>query len=249
MTTPTLTPSQTLDLTPKKKSRRGKYDQEALDTLLAKAEKLPEQMTPAMEEAVRKYEEKIKNNPYAKNYQELLKILTPDQQKEMKKNIQLNPKWGIDIIPMNIKNMKPLTATPNNETIFDGSHVDQYWKTGIKGVTYLTGKAAENEVRIQWKKLLKDKSEVEQFINFLPGETTKEKILNFAKLFDLKKTGYWHSYNKKWDNSEPYDSINMSKEHGSVVYWIEWENDLDLTRISSQDYPSPFFAFDDYTKK
>ena len=50
--------SQHLDLSPKKKARRGKYDQEAIDALLAKAEKLPEEMTPAMEEAVRKYEEK-----------------------------------------------------------------------------------------------------------------------------------------------------------------------------------------------
>ena len=56
----TITPSSlNLEVTPKKEKRRGKYDQATIDALLAKAENLPDEMTPEMEEDVRRYEKKL----------------------------------------------------------------------------------------------------------------------------------------------------------------------------------------------
>jgi hypothetical protein len=56
---PIMTNTLKLETTPQKKSRRGKYDQSMIDALCAEAEKIPDEMTPAMEEAVRRYEEKL----------------------------------------------------------------------------------------------------------------------------------------------------------------------------------------------
>ena len=65
-------------------------------------------------------------------------------------------------------------------------------------MTYLTGRAAEKACKEQNKKLLNDKAEVEQFISFFPGESTKEKIFNFVNLFGLEKAGCWSPHNRDW---------------------------------------------------
>lgn len=183
--------------------------------------------------------------PQHKGYAELWKTLTPDQQKEMKENIKITADGKVEIIKMK-KKFSPLIAKHNGKDIFDGSHVDQNWNTGIKGVTYLTGKAAKIQADNQWKKLLKDKSEVEQFVSFFPGENTKEKIFNFVKLFSLEKAGCWLPNSMLWITVGSVGYVRMSIVLGiDDVFELIWDNDhADMTR-DDQKFPSPFLAFED----
>jgi hypothetical protein len=144
------------------------------------------------------------------------------------------------------KKFSQLTAQHNGKDIFDGSHVDQNWNTGTKGITYLTGKAAEKESKNQGKKLLKDRSEVEQFINFFPGENTKEKIFNFVKLFGLEKAGYWNPNDKEWYGVGSVGYVDMSSVFDNdIVYEIEWNYVDAIILRNNQGFPSPFLAFED----
>ncbi len=183
--------------------------------------------------------------PQHKGYAELWKTLTPDQQKEMKENIKITADWKVEMIKMK-KKFSQLTAQHNGKDIFDGSHVDQNWNTGAKGVTYLAGKAAEKEAKNQGKKLLKDRSEVEQFINFFPGENTKERIFNFVKLFGLEKAGCWFPHDETWDTVGSVGYVSMSSVNEDVyVYELRWyDANATMTR-SYQLFPSPFLVFED----
>lgn len=185
--------------------------------------------------------------PFAQHkwYAELWKLLTPDQQKEMKENIKITADGKVEMIKMK-KKFSQLTAQHNGKDIFDGSHVDQNWNTGIKGVTYLTGKAAEKEVKNQWKKLLKDRPEIEQIINFFPGENIKEKIFNFVKLFGLEKAGCWDPDSKGWHGVGSVGYVEMSSVDGDDgVYGIGWNGGGAGIGRDGQRFPSPFLAFED----
>ncbi|AHB40877.1 hypothetical protein P148_SR1C00001G0062 [candidate division SR1 bacterium RAAC1_SR1_1] len=183
--------------------------------------------------------------PQHKGYAEVWKSLTPDQQKEMKDNIRVTTDGKVEMIKMK-KKFSALTAKHNGKDIFDGSHVDGNGNTGIKGVTYLTGKAAEKEAKNQRKKLLKDKSEIEQFISFFPGEGTKEKVFNFVKLFGLEKAGCWHPNNKEWNGVGSVGYVRLSRVNGNDnVYVLKWFNDNVSINRGNQEYPSPFLAFED----
>jgi len=185
--------------------------------------------------------------PQHKGYVELWKKLKdkPEMQKEMKANMRISADGKIEIIKMK-KKFSILTAEHNGKDIFKWEHEDQYGKKWIAWVTYLTGRAAEQECDKQKKNLLKDKAEVEQFISYFPWETTKEKIFNFVSLFGLEKAGCWHPNNEIWGNVGSVGFALLSRVYGDDdVYEVIW--DVDYARINRYDqgYPSPFVACED----
>ncbi len=183
--------------------------------------------------------------PNHEGYSKVRATLTPDQQKEMKENIRITTDGKIEIIKMK-KKFSMLTAQHNGKDIFDGSHTDKNSNTWIKGVTYLTGRAAEKEIENQGKKLLKDRTEVEQFINFFPGEDAKEKIFNFVKLFGLEKAGYWHPNDKKWNRVGSIGYVSLSKVTDyDNVYEMTWHYGNPNIDRYSQKFPLPFLASED----
>lgn len=183
--------------------------------------------------------------PKHKWYVDVWNTLTPEQKKDMKDNIRITTDGKIEIIKMK-KKFSPLTAKPNGDDIFDGSHIDKWGNTGIKGVTYLTGEAAERQVKRQWKKLLKDLSEVEQFVSFFPGENTKEKIFNFVRLFGLEKAGYWDPDDKEWSDvnvSGGCVALSYINENYDVYEIQYYTNTANVNRYN-RAFPCPFLAFE-----
>lgn len=180
-----------------------------------------------------------------KGYAELWKSLTLDQQKQMKENIKITADGKVEITKMK-KKFSQFTAQHNGKNILDGSYVDKYWKTGIAGITYLTGRAAEQEAKNQGKKLFKNRSEVEQFVDFFPGENIKEKIFNVVKLFGLEKAACCVSGNE-WPNYVgDVGYFSMSEVvNGNGVFGIGRNNDDAGIYCFKQLYPSPFLVFED----
>ena len=110
----------------------------------------------------------------------------------------------------------------------------------------MTGRAAEKTCKEQNKRLLDGRAEVDQFINFFPGENTKEKIFNFVKLFGLEKAGYWNPDNKEWVNvgSVGYATLSRVNESDNV-YEAEWDDTSAYINRYYQKFPSPFVACKD----
>ena len=185
--------------------------------------------------------------PQHKGYAELWEKFknSPDQQQEMKENVKITADGKIEIIKMK-KKFSILTAQHNGKDVFDGSHKDKNDKTGVKWVTYLTGKAAEAECKKQNKKLLKNQSEVDQFFSFFPGETTKEKIFNFVQLFGLEKSGYWGPDDEEWGSvgSVGYAKLSEVGVNGNV-YEARRDDDDAISSWNYRRFPSPFVAFED----
>lgn len=110
----------------------------------------------------------------------------------------------------------------------------------------MTGRAAEKACKEQNKKLLDGRSEVEQFINFFPGENTKEKIFSFVKLFGLEKAGYWYPHGKAWDDVGSVGCAGLSRVDGNdTVYEATWDDTIADIYRSHQLFPSPFVACED----
>lgn len=193
--------------------------------------------------------------PSHKGYSSLWKTLTPYQQKQMRDDIRVTADGSIEMIDMK-KKFSMLTsdhdgeyimptAYHDGEYIFDGSHIDKNLQTWVKWVTYLTCRAAEKEASNQGKKLLKDKSEVEQFISFFPGENTKEKIFNFVTLFGLEKAGCWNPYTNKWDDISSVGYVKLSGLNWiDNVYGVKWSTDrAEVSRYGHRN-ASPFLAYE-----
>ena len=185
--------------------------------------------------------------PFAnhKGYADLWKKLSPEWQKQMKENFRISADGKIESIKMK-KKFSMLTAQHNGKDIFDGSHKDQYGKKWIAWVTYLTGRAAEQECDKQKKNLLKDKAEVEQFISYFPGENEEEKCRNFVQLFGLEKAGYWDPNYKRWSSvsSVGYARLSGVGEDDDVCE-VRWDDgNARMSRID-QEFPSPFVACED----
>lgn len=162
-------------------------------------------------------------------------------------NFKINADGKIEVIKMH-KKFSILQADHNGEDILKWEHKDKDGNTGIKWVTYLTGRAAEKECKKQNKKLLKDKAEVQEFISFLPWDSIKEKINNFVSFFNLEKVGYWDSNKKKWGNVDSVGYVKLSE--------VEWDNDGmfglrwgsaadDCISRDGQEFASLFFAYED----
>ena len=180
-----------------------------------------------------------------KGYADLWKKLNPEWQKQMKENFRISADGKIESIKMK-KKFSMLTAQHNGKDIFDGSHEDQYGKKWIKWVTYLTGKAAEKACKEQNKKLLNDRTEVEEFINYFPWETIKEKIFNFVNMFGLEKAGYWRPNIKEWSHVGSVGYAGLSRVDGNdTVYGVTWNNGSANIDRNSQRFPSPFVACED----
>ncbi|HCB51318.1 TPA: hypothetical protein DEP21_01930 [Patescibacteria group bacterium] len=109
-----------------KRERRGKIKELAGDD--------PEKIS-ALKENLYSEEEKkdLKLCPYPQNktYTEIWNTLSPEKQQEMKKNIKVTADGKIEVVAMK-KKFSVLTATPNNQDIFEGSHQDKNGNTGIK---------------------------------------------------------------------------------------------------------------------
>ena len=204
----------------------------------------------ALTEIEQKKREEANPCPYPnwKEYAKIRKVLTPDKQKEMQANIgKKDVEKKIEIFPMK-KKFSIFTAEHNGKDIFKGEYKDKNGDKGIKWVTYLTGKAAENECKKQWliPWLLKDRAEVAQFISYFPGESTKEKIFNFVQLFGLEKAGYLDPSNEGWGNVGSVGCAKLSRVSGNDgVYGVEWsDDDANIDRYG-QKFPSPFVACED----
>ena len=183
--------------------------------------------------------------PQHKWYTEVWNSLTPEQQKEMKENIRITSDGKIEIIKMK-KKFFILTAEPNNEDIFDWSHVDKYGNSGIKWVTYLTWIVAEHEVKKQWKKLLKN-WELGKFISFFPWEETYGwKIYNFLKIIGLEKAGCWDPFTKSWFSVGSLSKVGLSGvDEDDDVAEVKWYTDIATIGRGGQEWSSPFLAFED----
>ncbi len=186
-------------------------------------------------------------NPFPEHkwYTKLRNKITPDQQKKMKENICISTDGKIEIIKMK-KKFAILTAEHNGKNIFRGEREDQYGKKWIAGVTYLTGRAAEQECDKQKKILLQDKEELEQFISYFPGETEQEKIFNFVSLFGLEKTGWMNPSQNRWYNIETIGFAVLSRvNEKGFVSQVKWDDD----RSNIGNYPegcaSPVVACED----
>lgn len=189
--------------------------------------------------------EKVCPYPQHKWYAELWKSLTPEQQKEMKENIKVTTDWKIEIIKMK-KKFSILTAQHNGKDIFDGDHKDKDENTGMKWVTYLTGQAAKRESINQGKKLLKDKSEVEQIISYFSWRNTKEKIFNFVKLFGLEKAGYWNPFDKKWFDVGSLGYVLLSEVYDyDYVYGVLWNKDVANINRNDRRFLTPCLSCED----
>jgi hypothetical protein len=148
------------------------------------------------------------------------------------------------------KKFSLLQAEHNGKDIFDWSHKDRkhFSKNGIKWLTYLTNRAAEEECKKQWKRLLNDVEEVKRFISFFPGETPEKKIFNFANLFVLGRAGFLNVSKKKWTNVDSFGYALLSKTNGNAdVCGVTWgiSGDGNLTRNYGQDCAMPFVAYED----
>lgn len=138
-------------------------------------------------------------------------------------------------IIVNWKKFKVLTAEPNWVDI-----LEKDW------VYYFTGKAAERVCKEQWLKLLENRKEVEEFVNTFKWATEKEKIMDFVEKFWLKKAGYWHPYDKTWDNVGSVGYAYLSRvDENDNVYEVRWTDDTAYVSRGSQEFPSPFIWFED----
>ncbi len=110
----------------------------------------------------------------------------------------------------------------------------------------MTGRAAEKACKEQNKKLLDGRSEVEQFINFFPGENTKEKIFSFVKLFGLEKAGYWSPNKERWNDVGSVGYARLSRvSESDNVYEAEWNDTYAYISRNGQEFPSPFVSCED----
>lgn len=161
--------------------------------------------------------------PQYKRYTELLNKLTPDRQREMKENIIISADGKIEIIKMK-KKFSILTAEHNGIDVFKGEYEDRIGRTATKWVIYFTPEAAERECKLQNKKLLKNQSELEMFINFFPGKNEQERMENFRKLFDLRYTGWRDVDNDMWNAMSLWEvgSLTLAKE-GNTIYGMGYD--------------------------
>ncbi len=183
--------------------------------------------------------------PDHKHYTELWESLGPKCQKEMKENIRITADGKIEIIKMK-KKFSILTAQHDGIDIFTWSHVDKNRRTGHNWLTYLTGRAAKQECKKQNKKLLNDRTEVEEFINYFPWDNTKERIYHFVRLFDLGGAGYWSPHNKRW---HPCGSVEITELSRVIDFTmcIEWRRlliDSADVNLCDPSFPSPFVVYE-----
>jgi hypothetical protein len=162
----------------------------------------------------------------------------------MKKNIGKKDAEGkIEILPMK-KKFWFLTAEANHIDILDEWRRDKNGEApvdkGIRWVRYFKKESAIEECRRQGKSLLKNEEEVKRFIKLFPGKTTKQRVLNFVKLFGLEKTWNWDPYGKAWSWVWGGWDIGMA-EDGTYVVWsaidayIQWFGGSYYPYIVSED--------------
>ena len=165
---------------------------------------------------------------YAKLWKKFEK--KPEQQKYMKENIRISADGKIEIIKMK-KKFSILQAEDNGKDIFKWEHKDERNFEGITWVTYMTNSAAEKVCEEQHKNLLRDKTEVNEFISFFPGEDEREKIYNFIDLFGLEKSGlgYLSPYKgagwigKEWHYVGSQGQIVLSRVgEDNNFYTVSW---------------------------
>ena len=178
-----------------------------------------------------------------KGYNEVRKKLSPEWQKQMRDNIRIGVDGKIEIIKMK-KRFSILTSEDNGNDVVHGEIEDEYKKTGIKWVTYLTGKAAENASKEQKKKLLKDEAEIQEFINYFPWETMKEKIDSFVQLFGLEKAGSWDPNLQEWMNVGSVGYVGLSSST-NVIHGMHWVNDYAFPAMRAPEFPIPWVAYED----
>ena len=90
----------------------------------------------------------------------------------------------------------------------------------------MTGKAAERECEKQGKTLLNDAEELQRLICFFPGEEFEDKILNFIKLFGLKKAGYLEPNDNTWHKPRSHGYVRLTRVvEDERIYGVSWEDD------------------------
>ncbi len=214
--------TQRLDLTPKKKARLGKYDQETLDALLAKP--IPEEMTPAMEEAVKKYEE----NMQSPHYKLLNKPnMTPTDKENMQKSIQYLIDKKMDT-PENFKKLEAIKywtnfieiggvrfsreklipqaqfkSEPNQYDVFE-SDKEGIFKTNYNGKDeyYFTTDAYIQEAQKQGKTVI-EYYHIRSALQELPGEFINKDRYRWANILwnilNMSQSGFVYSDGHWWN--------------------------------------------------
>lgn len=131
------------------------------------------------------------------------------------------------------KKFSVLKADGNGEDIIKGAGDQTYISDeelhgeykGETGLTYFTENGARRVCIQNGRKLLKSKSEVEQFINFFPGKDIVEKISHFVSLFGLNAAGYWNPSGEKKRKKAGYAGyVVLSKaDQDGLVYGVSWD--------------------------
>ena len=199
--------------------------------------------------------------PNHSGYTKVRNTLNPEMQKEMQRNIKISTDGKIEIIPMG-KKFSLLTARADNKDVLDGDFryyntikgflwyhakmlqanitLKQWYEPnrnansymGKKELKYFNISGAERVCKKQEKHLLKNKSEVEQFINFFPGETKKEKIFNLIQIFGLTTSGNWYKeVDKLFMGWEDYIGLYVLANNDNTLSWIYWDWNKDMTEI------------------
>jgi len=201
--------------------------------------------------------------PQDEVYTNIRSNLSREQQDIMKENISI-AKDGVVVINKLGKGTRVFLLTiskPDHKNTFEWSYKDQYGKTWVEWVDYLTGKMIEQEMASQWKYFLTDiepdwtrkpqkdskliKERTNAIINFFPWETMEDKRIIFAKLLRLyeKKPGYWDPNYRKWNFVGSFGYAKLSRvDEGDNICWVGW-NDHNANIVRNyQKFPYPFVA-------
>lgn len=190
--------------------------------------------------------------PTHKWYAALWRMLTQEQQKEMKKNIKITADGKIEMIALK-KKFSVLEAKDNGKDIFHWEYVDKYHKKGVSWVTYMTGNGWIREAKTQEKKLFRTEHEINDFIKLFPWDNILDKMSSFVILFGLSMSGYLDTNFDSWEYIglgyvTLSDAVSKNHELGAIV----WNYDIRLSDPEFADYPlsyaRPFVVFENINK-
>lgn len=205
--------TQRLDLTPKKKARLGKYDQETLDALLAKP--IPEEMTPAMEEAVKKYEEKQRETTEKKEksleFEDHTFKIDSTGWKEEERNMDPREKIKVKINPTGDV-VEYLEWPAKGEQLFIG------YDTFIRELC----KAKNCSQEEAEKKYLMTEDEFKEKMKDKPSDSEEYKKF-FDKEVEWRLAGYWSSHHKEFYNFLK-SVIWLAGGHGVSFHKTTWSS-------------------------
>lgn len=177
-------------------------------------------------------------------YKNVWERLNPKQQKEMKENVRISTDWKIEIIKEH-KKLSILKATHNGKNIIEGNYEDERGKKWIEWVIYMDLEGAESACNNTSQKIIKNKSEIDKIINYIPWKSIWEKISYFAELFALGKPGCFNRWS--WRAIVNSTCIIVCAIVNRKTYYIDIFFDHDGTMGDLENYVDlvPYMVYED----